>query len=419
MKTPSLALPLFLVCFFLGNFFPERGIAQTPDTRGAFTVATWDPGMVSLAGASIHVHVYYPMGATTPMPLLGVVHGASRTAANMAEMSNTFASRGFVVLAPDMPCNFLGCDHAANALQLRALLDWGVAQSADATTPLAGLVDGTRRGLAGHSWGALASFLAADGDPDIDAVVILDANDSMMDGDGHAAAPTFTQPVIHIMASVAGSCNSFGWSTEVVPLTPGPHLKLVVTGAAHCDVENPSDSLCPFACGSGDPALNNYFRRYAVAWMSCILQNDASMASWIMGSDLDADVSGSHIGGVTSALLSTLPCLGGTGFDGGIPPVDAGTPGGDSGTPATDMGTTTTDAGMPSADAGTPGVDAGTAMPDASHPGMDAGTTMPPASGGCCSVAPATHEGRSALLALLLLAPLLPRRRSWGHSPTP
>jgi dienelactone hydrolase len=280
--------------------------AAMPEDRGTYTVATWDAGMQSLDGTQIHVHVYYPSGMPGPFPILGVVHGASRTAANMAEMSNTFASRGFVVLAPDMPCAFTGCDHQANSRQLRAMLAWGVAQSAMSGTMLSGLVDGSKRGLAGHSWGALGSFLATDGDPDISAVVILDANDDS--GVGAAAAPAVTQPSIHIMAEKPGTCNGTNWKQTVYPKTPAPHMRLVINGAAHCDVENPGDSLCPLVCGSGNPALNNMFRRYAVAWMSCIFQHDQTMGAWLGGTSFDADVAAMRVSLTDFAGLGALGC---------------------------------------------------------------------------------------------------------------
>jgi hypothetical protein len=388
-----LSLPIVVASLAMSS----RAAAATPDARGTFTVATWDAGVQTLDGVGIHVHVYYPMGASGALPILGVVHGASRTAANMVEMSSTFASRGFVVLAPDMPCAFTGCDHAANARQLRAMLAWGVAQSADSTSMLAGKVDGSRRGLVGHSWGGLGSFLATDGDADIDTVVVLDANDDT--GVGAAAAPMVTQPSAHLMAEVPGQCNGTSWKTTVYPFTPAPHFRVVVKGAAHCDVEDPSDSLCPLVCGTGNPALAPYFRRYAVAWMSCVLQGDTSMASWLGGSDFDADVTAAHLTFTDFAGLSALPCFGGTLPDGGA--VDSGTPSGDAGA--------SNDASIPTGDASSPD--------SSSTNGADAsGATS---SGGCSCIAvgasrPSRDDG-AAFFALALCASAVGARRRRGH----
>lgn len=280
-----------------------------PDTRGPLSVETWDAGKVVLDGVEILVWAHYPTGVAGPMPLAAVVHGASRYAGVMGELSDTLASRGFVALAPNIPCNFAGCDHEANARQTSALLEWGVAQSADPSSKLHGLVDGSRRAVFGHSWGGLAGFLAAKDNASIGLVVILDAND---DKDvGKAAAPLVKQPSIHVMAEKMGPCNSYNWKENIYPLTPAPHMRVVVTGAAHCDAEDPTDGLCKYVCGSGDPSTAYLFRRYAVAWASCIFVGDKAMAGWLGGPDLDAEVAAGRLHMVDHKGLDSLPCLGG------------------------------------------------------------------------------------------------------------
>ena len=300
----------------------ERAAHAQPDTRGPLAVQTWSVGDVTLDGVAIKVYAHYPTGAAGPMPVAAVVHGASRYAAVMGTLADTLASRGIVALAPTIPCNLTGCDHEANARQLRALLEWGVAQSADPSSKLHGLVDGTRRAVIGHSWGGLASFLAARDDPAIGTVVILDANDDKEAG--KAAAPLVAKPSVHVMAEKIGACNDKNWKETVYPLTQAPHLRVVVTGAAHCDVEDPTDGLCKYACGSGDASLAYLFRRYAVAWAACLLQGDATMASWLGGSDLAADTAAGRVQMVTSDGLASLPCMGGA-PDGGAPDGGGGT----------------------------------------------------------------------------------------------
>ena len=387
------------------------GALAQPETRGPLSFTTWDAGSITLDAANIRVLVYYPTGATAPMPVVAVVHGSSRTGANMAEMARTLASRGFVALVPNMPCNFVACDHAANARQIRALLDWGVARSAEAASPIAGLVDGERRGVIGHSYGGLAVFLAAQGHPEIDAVVVLDGQDDT--GVAAAAAPTLTQPTAHVLAEDVGACNGSNWKDTVYPLTPAPHMRVVVTGSAHCDAEEPGDAICPTVCGRGDASLSVYFRRYTVAWMSCALQADASVADWIGGTELDLDQAASHVSLVATGGLDALPCRS------GMPLPDAGTVDVDAGGARPDAGALV-DAGAP-ADAGGVGPDAGadagstTTGDAASSAGTDGGVTdagrlVEPTSGGC-GCAAAGRRDRAASLTVLALLALVARRR--------
>jgi dienelactone hydrolase len=383
--------------------------AAQPETRGPMPFTTWDAGMVSLDGTMIHVVVYYPTAPVEAVPLLAVVHGAGRTGRYMTEMASTFASRGYVALVPDMPCAPWSCDHAANARQIRALLAWGVARGADGASVIAGRVDASRQGVVGHSWGGLAVFLAAQGNPDIDAVVVLDPNDDR--GIAAAAAPTVTQPSAHVMAEVMGTCNATNWKDTVFPSTPAPHMRVVVSGAGHCDVEDPTDGLCAALCTAGaGSSTTPTFRRYAVAFMGCVLQGDGAMAPWIGGSGLDADVSSARLGYVSTSGLGSLPCNAMPG-DAGVD-LDAG--------PAPDAASDLDAGGVVDAsgqvdassalDAGA-GNDAGSPARDAA---MDAAPTGASSPAGCgCHLA---QRGTGGVGWVLALAALLAHRASRRHA---
>ena len=78
---------------------------------------------------------------------------------------------------------------------------------------LEGKVDGSRRGLIGHSWGGLAAHLAASRDTTIDSLVLFDPND---DGtEGLVATPTITASTLQLLAAVPGLCNS-AWREDMV-----------------------------------------------------------------------------------------------------------------------------------------------------------------------------------------------------------
>ena len=277
-----------------------------PETPGPLPVADWDAGNVDAAGASLPTRVYYPAGGGGPFPVVGVIHGASRTGSYHRVLSETLASRGLIAVTPNIPCNFLGCDHDENAAQLVALLDWAVAQGATPGSRLEGLVDGERRGLVGHSWGGLASHLAASRDDRIDALVLLDPNDDR--GVGADATGSIRAATLQLLAERSGVCNNQWEEGTITPALPEPKLHLTVVRSAHCDPEDPTDGLCAIACGGGDSSTAPTFRRYAVAWLACALAADEGVAPWLGGTALDDDLAAHLVGEVAQAGLETLPC---------------------------------------------------------------------------------------------------------------
>jgi len=368
--------------------------AQAPEDMGTLAFDEWDAGRVEVAGARLPTVVLYPTDGVGPHPLVGVIHGASRTGARHRVLAETLASRGFVVLLPDIPCGFTGCDHDANADQLIGLLEWAEARSDDGASPIAGLVDADRAALIGHSWGALASHMAAARLPSLDAVVLLDPND---DGTvGLDATSAVMAPTAQLLAQVPGSCNSQWREDEVGAALPAPNLELTVTDSAHCDPEEPGDFLCPVACAAGDASTSVYFRRYTVAWVACLLQGDAAVAPWLGGDALRSDEGDDVVRGTVERGLDALPCLGGGGLDAGPGDLDGGPSGGDAGIQI--------DAGG-GVDAGGGGIDAGVRT--------DAGAGSESGGGCACRASPGRGARSGAWLGLALLA--FVRRLSRGR----
>ena len=385
-------LAWLLVSAFAAAALSAAPAHAQPELPGPLAFTAWDAGSVAAAGASIPTRVFYPTGGGGPYPIVGVVHGASRNGSYMRVMAETLASRGFVAVVPNMPCNVFGCDHDANANQLVALLDWAVAQGSAPGSPIAGLVDGGRRGLVGHSWGALSSHLAAARDARVHALVLLDPND---DGTvGADAASSVGAPTAQLLAERSGACNN-QWNEGVVtPALSGASLQLTIAGSGHCDVEEPTDGLCALACGGGDAATTPLFRRYAVAWIACVLGGDATVMPWVGGASLDADVTAGAVTGLATARLDTLACRGGMLPDGGTGP-------------ATDAGT------VPGADSGSaPGVDGGAARDAGATARLDAGPDAGADGGGCgCAIVSAPASGGAlATFAAGMLALLRSRR---------
>ncbi|MBI4815802.1 MAG: alpha/beta hydrolase [Deltaproteobacteria bacterium] len=275
-----------------------------PEDPGPLPSEDFEGGSLDLAGAQISVKVYAPLGSSAS-PLLTLMHGLQRNGSFHADLARTLASRGFVVLVPDMPCSVLSCDHDANAAQLSALIDWGLAQNTTSGLRLFGRIDPDRIGVLGHSWGGLASTLLAGQDARVDALVALDPNDDRGIAAGRAASVAI--PSAHLMATLPGRCNGT-WPTAVFPTTSEPHLLVRIARAGHCDVESPTNALCDLACGNGDRSTTPYFRRYAVAFLSCVLQADRAMGPYVGGDALGDDQTQGIVLEVASGGLAALPC---------------------------------------------------------------------------------------------------------------
>lgn len=372
---------------------PAWAGAQMPEDRGTLGFSEWDAGRVATDTTTIRTRVLYPDTAGS-YPLVGVIHGASRTGANHIELARVLASRGFVVVLPDMPCGPLGCDHDANARQIAGLMEWAVTQSGMAGSRIAGLVDGTRRGLIGHSWGALSSHLRAASDPALGSLVLLDPNDDA--GVGLAAASDVAAPTLQLLAQVPGACNSLWDEDAVMSAMVGPRMQLTVSRSGHCDPEDPGDFLCPLGCGAGDPATSTIFRRYAVAWTECNLVGDRASAGWFEGAGLESDRTADRVRAVESAALDSLRCAGMVLESDAGPAADAGA--------AADAGVAEIDGGAStSADASSDPVDAAAARVDAeTPPRFDAGPGAASA-GGCSCRAGARSQPPPRTLGLLAL----------------
>ncbi len=374
--------------------FAARARAQDPAELGPHAVTEWDAGRVTAATLSVPTIVSYP-DVAGPRPIVGVFHGFEGEHGDHQLLARTLASYGLVVLRATMPCRLTtGCNHDQNAAAMSALLDWAVAQSAASGTTLSGRVDPERRGLVGHSFGALNATVASSRDPSIDVVVLIDPNDDS-GLPGRAASAS-------VLAAIPGSCNSLWNPTAIDAMLPAPKLRLTVSRSGHCDPTDAADAICMFGCGAGDRTTSPIFRRYTIAWTACHLLGDPAMAPYLVGASLAADEDADVVRGVTLAGGDALPCVTGVPFDAGTTTEDAAV---------------AEDAGAPSEDGGEAdggfGADVGAAM-DA---GLDVGAAIDAGAsgvaGGCACRAGAPGSGRGGLAIIVLALPvaLLARRR--------
>lgn len=106
-----------------------------PEDPGLLVPLQWNAGMAPAGGTSVPVLVYYPTGAPGSFPVVEIVHGFARNGSFHTVLGDTLASRGLVVVVPDMPCGLAGCDYELEATAVSDLLDWIEAQGADASSP--------------------------------------------------------------------------------------------------------------------------------------------------------------------------------------------------------------------------------------------------------------------------------------------
>jgi dienelactone hydrolase len=96
-----------------------------------------------------------------PLPLLVFLHGYDQTPADYHALLTAWASAGYLVAAPTFPrtshaaaAGLDASDYANEPADVRFVIDETLAESAAPTGTLAGRVDATRVGVAGHSLGA-------------------------------------------------------------------------------------------------------------------------------------------------------------------------------------------------------------------------------------------------------------------------
>jgi MYXO-CTERM domain-containing protein len=228
---------------------PLAAFAQV--TKTTTSVALND---LCLPDATYQVDVYTPAGAP-PFPAVALGHGYQNSKDNEEGLARQLAAAGILVVAPQFPI-YLRCgtaDHSRNATILLAALDAQVT---------AGAADATRLGLGGHSAGGLAALLAA-ARREVRVVVQLDGVD--VTNLGLLQAGNVHAPTLFLRAEPA-TCNYLENGTAWYAPQTGPKAHLTVTGAAHCDPQEPESSVCSLSCGGYSAARSAVFKQYADAF---------------------------------------------------------------------------------------------------------------------------------------------------------
>ena len=182
---------------------------------------------------------------------------------------------------------------------------WLPAANADANSPLHGMIDASRIGLAGHSRGAQIALLAGEEAPGrIKGVFGLDPVDSPFAASkAGAKLASIGIPVAFIGETVnsgKSSCAPAGQNYQTLyDAATSPVVAITAINADHTMFEDPANCLfCRFFCerGTANPsAVLGYSVRYLTAFFARELLGDASVGRAFEGAGVAADVAAGTI----------------------------------------------------------------------------------------------------------------------------
>jgi dienelactone hydrolase len=218
---------------------PANGGAPGALNRSMLTTV-WYPTLGPPSGAAVPGAA--PDTAHGPYPLVVFAHGFAVTPRTYAALLTQWASAGYVVVAPELPLLNGdapgGASHAdygsANITDLDFVLADALRRGATPGDPLAGLIDGSRVAVTGHSDGeVLAYALSLEScchDNRVKATIMMAGNLANAN-----AAPTATSvPALHIMndhdqfdpytASIAYDRQNLPAPRSLLTLVNAPHL---------------------------------------------------------------------------------------------------------------------------------------------------------------------------------------------------
>jgi dienelactone hydrolase len=151
-----------------GTLPVESGLATTVDTQtfvDTHHTTAADGPFPELPSRTLVTTIVSPTGQGGPFPLVVFSHGFTATPADYLPLLRQWAAAGYVVAAPAFP---LTNGHAPGGptqndvvnqpSDVSFVITSVLALNNDPTSPLHGLVDGTRIGVAGHSAGAATTL---------------------------------------------------------------------------------------------------------------------------------------------------------------------------------------------------------------------------------------------------------------------
>jgi dienelactone hydrolase len=273
--------------------------AATPAERGPYGVGEiHDDAVDASRGREIDLLILYPLttatgGPVARYPLILFNHGFMLWGGLYRSYGDQLASHGFVVVLPTYAMSMVGISHTTLAADARFVIDHCLALSADAKSPLFGLVDVGAIGAAGHSFGGKLALLEAATDPRVRAIAALDP----VDGGG----PVIHDPILYpsvtpeLMSEILApllfvGAELGGQSDRLIPCAPvtdnyqrfyeaanSPAIEITQIGAGHGQYADPGASLILAACAPGTVAAE-WVRASSAASAAMRLRSRGSMA---------------------------------------------------------------------------------------------------------------------------------------------
>ena len=219
------------------------------------------------SGGSIPYDLFIPEPGpglpAKPWPAIVLTPGFGRDRHYHWKNARYMAQRGMVVLTPDM-VNLMGGESAQlqNIANTVDHVVWLSDRSANDRDPLAGVIDPSRMGLAGHSAGGAISFEAAVKAQELPfpvaAICLLDAVPWERTLD---SAPLLEPVAFSSFRSEPSLCNAKGMILKLLDRLTFATEDVRIVKGTHCDPENPSDGLCSLVCGRSNQKGRGLYQR--------------------------------------------------------------------------------------------------------------------------------------------------------------
>jgi len=263
---------------------PAPSTAALEADEGPFSVGT----LVVDASTAVGYRqgtVSYPMDTDEgPFGAVAVCPGYTGVQRSLEWLGPRLASNGFVVIVIDTDSPTDSAEGRAE--QLIYALNQLIAFSATDGHPLAGLVDGNRLAVIGHSYGGGGALLAGTDHPSLSAVVPLAPYDE---------SPNFSRLTVPTL--VVG-CQDDSLAPVAVRAIPMYESIPASVSKAYLELAG-GDHLC-VETGNGNKAIQG---KYVVSWMKLFVDRDVRYWPYLCGGPHAADVDGEAI----SAYRDTCP----------------------------------------------------------------------------------------------------------------
>ncbi len=279
---------------------PDGGGCGTPILRGSApttaTASAAGPYQTSsyAANASVRAtnaydvtsaHIYYPIGATPPFAFLPIVPGFTAAESSIADWGPFLASWGFVVMTFGTSDPSTGASDTSVLPPVRAaaLLDALTTLQDENTrtaSPLDGLLDLTRQGVAGWSMGGGGALIAANSTSWLKAAVTMEPWNS------GGTYPTDTVPTLMFGGSSDGLAGPPMPDDQYssIPTTTAK-MVYVITSGSHYVATSPTNSSTDQA---PDSASTGNVARFALSWLKVFMECDDRFRPFLLVQPADA-----------------------------------------------------------------------------------------------------------------------------------